>query len=505
MPGQTDYSMADAPKSWQSRWEQWDVSRKMEQRELDMSLFAPLRFPSVSFVAAMLFVALPSGAAPLISPAAGSDAILALRSDTQGELRLKYHVERDNHPPEIVSIGVAKDYHYKNSAIGLWINDYRLRRIFRLTADSQLINDSMYADVWYRRAELENRVAITDALKKAGVDAGKGFAAQDPFWAETELGLVTPNFPRPDLHRVESKGRIQWSLGADQVVAIRYRPEPVPEAVRAGLRRWWPSMAPMHPEIVDELAVSGRVPEELWVKQMVNAGKSFETVHWSLIQAEWIEQARYPLPAGRTAVPTESRGAYPQIFSTLSSSVADQRQPQSQDAYRARAESAIDHGAGLEAMVWIIEMQLAAGVKSTCAAPSITDTCALAARAGPLAKADSRTAIAFAAHSPDAAERPQFDSLPNAYVLRLLWATRPPGKDVKYEDAEHDLLMALQTSPIANFCKDTGDFYAHAWHPFAAWQVWDLGRLMAGHRSGDLLDAVDALEADVVRREPTFF
>jgi hypothetical protein len=465
----------------------------------------PSRFPSVALIAALSVLAFPSGASPLISPAAGSDSVLAMRSVTQGELRLRYRVERDNNPPETVDIGLAKDYHYKNSAVGLWINDYRLRRIFRLLPASQLINDSMYADVWYRRAELENRAAITGALKKAGIDAGNGFAAQNPFWAETELGLVSANFPRPDLHRVESKDKTQWLLGTDEVVAIRYRQEPVPEVLRAGLRRWWPSIASIHPEIVDQLALSGRVPEELWVKQMVNAGKSFETVHWSLSQAEWIEQAKYPLPAGRTTVPTESRGAFPQIFSTLSAIVAEQRKPQPQDVYQARAESAIAHGAGLEAMVWIIEMQLAAGAKPACAAPSTTDYCALTARAGPLAKLDSRTALAFAAHSPDAADRPQFDSLPNAYVLRLLWATRPPGKDVKREDSEHDLLVALQASPIANFCKDTGDFYARSWHPFAAWQVWDLGRLMAGHRSGDLLDTVDAIEADVVRREPAFF
>jgi len=59
-----------------------------------MSLFAPLRFPSVSFVAAMLFVALPSGAAPLISPAAGSDAILGVAFGHPGRVELKYHVER---------------------------------------------------------------------------------------------------------------------------------------------------------------------------------------------------------------------------------------------------------------------------------------------------------------------------------------------------------------------------------------------------------------------------
>jgi hypothetical protein len=55
------------------------------------------------------------------------------------------------------------------------------------------------------------------------------------------------------------------------------------------------------------------------------------------------------------------------------------------------------------------------------------------------------------------------------------------------------------------FCKDTGDFYARIWQVFAAWQVWDLGRLMAGHSSGDLLDQVDTLEVELVRREPAFF
>ncbi len=457
-------------------------------------------------MAMLAWLALPCGAAPLISPVAGSDAVLAMRTDTQGELRLKYRVERENHPPETVDMGLAKDYHYKNSPGGLVIDDYRLRRIFRVSPESQLTNDSLYAEVWYRRAELENRAGINAMLKKAGVDAAaKGITAEDPFWAETELGLVTPNFPRPDLHRAESKGWIEWSLGADEVVAVRYRPEPVPETVRAGLRRWWPSMISVHPQIADELALSGRVPEELRVKHRVDAGKSFETVHWSLIHAEWVKEAKYPLPPGRAAVPTEPRGAFPQIFSALSESVADQRRPPTQDVYRARAESAIAQSAGLEAVVWVIEMQLAAGTTSTCAAPSITDSCALAARAGPLAQQDSRTAIAFAAHSPDAADRHQFDSLPNAYVLRLLWATRPPGKDVKFQDSEHDLLTALQASPIANFCKDTGDFYARSWRPFAAWQVWDLGRLMAGHRSGDLLDGVDAIEAEVVRREPAFF
>jgi hypothetical protein len=57
---------------------------------------------------------------------------------------------------------------------------------------------------------------------------------------------------------------------------------------------------------------------------------------------------------------------------------------------------------------------------------------------------------------------------PNAYLLRLLWATRAPGKGVPSGENERDLLAALRASPIANFCKDTGDFYAARWQPLAA-------------------------------------
>jgi SOS response regulatory protein OraA/RecX len=287
----------------------------------------PSRIYFTLFLAALALRAVSSETIPHISPASGSDAILAIRSDAQAELRLQYRVERDSAPPETVTVGLAKDYHYKDSAAGLWINDYRLHRIFRVQPGSQLINDSLYADAWVRGAELENRAMISTMLKKAGVDSSKGMAAQDPYWAETELGVTTSKFSRPNLKRSESKERISWAFGKDEVVAVRYRQDLVPDGVRAALRRWWPSLAPIHPQIADELAQSGRVPQEMWDKQMVHAGKSFETAHWSLIHAEWIEKAKYPLSPGLAAVPTESRGAFPEVFSTLVAAVAEQRRP----------------------------------------------------------------------------------------------------------------------------------------------------------------------------------
>src|ERR1700676_4282328 len=77
--------------------------------------------------------------------------------------------------------------------------------------------------------------------------------------------------------------------------------------------------------VIGNVTLSGRMPEELWVRQMVHAGKSFETAHWLLTHAEWIENAQYPLSLGLAVVPTESRGAFPEIFNTLVSAVAEQR------------------------------------------------------------------------------------------------------------------------------------------------------------------------------------
>lgn len=169
-------------------------------------------------------------------------------------------------------------------------------------------------------------------------------------------------------------------------------------------------------------------------------------------------------------------------------------------------EGAIHRNAGLEGLLWLIEMSLAKGQPfGPCPAGDTTAHCSMAARVGPLAKSDPRTVVAFKQNAPDESERAQFDSLPNAYLLRLLWATRPAGKDVHPDENERDLLAALRASPIANFCKDTGDFYAAEWQPMAAWQAWDLGRLMAGHAKGDLLDSIDTLESSLATGEPAFF
>jgi hypothetical protein len=444
-------------------------------------------------------------AAPAVLPSAGSDAVLALHSAPAGELRLEYRREVEGKPTQTLRVGISDSYHYLDDGDLLAVRDYKLRRIFRVRKD-QFVNQSLYAEVWFRAMEVRNRLNIARMLEKGGVQPpASATDVTDPFWIESDVGAMAPDAPQPELKRVDDKERVRWLLQGKEVAAVRYDSQPVPEQIRARLQRFWPTFTQVHPQIAAALAESGRMPAELWVKQK-RMGKEAVVAHWTLVSSHWEAAAAYPLPAGLVAHPSTDAGAYPEIFATLAAAVAEKKVPPAQDVYASRADAALGRGAGLEALTWVIEMSLAQGRPAEqCQADDPTPRCTLLRRAGPVAKADSRTAIASQKNSPDKSDRPQFDSLPNAYLWKLLWATRPPGKDVSFRDSERDLLAALKASPVANFCKDTGDFYAAAWQPFAAWQVWDLGRAMAGHTEGDLLDAIDTLEGRLAAGEPASF
>ncbi len=454
-------------------------------------------------------VAAASGAAAL-SPLDGSDAVLRQHARPAGEYRVQYRVERDGGPVETVAVGVAADYDYDDGTRGHNVRDYRERRVYRVTATHGLANDSLYAQVWYRAAELQNRIAIAGAIRAAGIDQGgerlKLAATTDPFWQETELGLVHPSLPRPQLTRRDDGGRTRWLRGEGEVVAARFDGEPVPAAARAGLKRLWLQIARIHPQIADELCAGGRMPAELWVLETSHSGQPPVTAHWTASGARWLEAAPFPLAAGLAAEPTSSGGAFAAVYDELARAVRGRLAPPPPATYAERAQAAIARGAGVEAYLWVIEMSLAAGVQSgACAAQDASERCMLLARVKPLLLADPRRAAITAPAAPDAATRAAFDDVPNAYLQRLLWATRPPAKDVPVGQGEQDLLAALRASPVANFTKDTGDYYLQHWQPAQAWQVWDLGRRMAGHRDGDLLESVAAVERELERKLPDYF
>lgn len=458
-------------------------------------------------ILALQLWAWPAAAEPTLSPAAGSDEFLKLRSDTEGELRLTYRQEVTGSPPATVSLGLASDYDYLDDGSSLAIHDYRLRRILIRQPDRRFVNSSLFAEVWVRGAELENRVRVVRAGAAAGgLDLSKAPGVSDPFWIESELGMVHQSLPRPALRRTGDAASMIWQTDGGEVAAAQFREGTVPDEVRPGLRRLLATATKLHPAIADAIAARGQMPWDLRYKLVLPDQRTFGTAHWTLMKTEWVASARYPLPPGLKAAPAESRGAFPEIFATLAEDVTQRRRPPAESVYVGRIKAAVARRAGLEAFLWVTEMQLAEGPVSPACPPNDTKAfCQLAREIGPLAKEDPRTAIAFAPQAPIAADRHKFDDLPNAYLLGVLFATRPHARDADPAIDERALLAGIKASPVANFCKDIGDFYLQRWDPVAAWQAWDLGRAMAGHRQGDLLDAIDTRESQLVLLAPSFF
>lgn len=434
-----------------------------------------------------------------VSPADGTDAVLALHAKSGGELQLRFTRAVADQDPQSILVGIGSDYFYTRDARSQLVYDFSQRRIYTVGSGGRFLNNSMFAEVWIRVTELENRVRLRKAALSSSLPSGSVASEQEPFWMETQMGIISPDLPRPPLERHESDGRIHWTLGHAEVAVVRYVEEPVPDAVRGGLRRFWSTVVHLHPAITEDIAASGQIPRQLWfLSQPAAVDEQPIVTHWTLTARHWEPEAPFPLPPHLDALPARTAGAYPQIFALLSGEVAQNAKPPAQDAYLARVHAAIDHRSGLEAAVDLIEMNLAVGQAQTqCREGDPREVCVLAAKTARLVKSDPLYAIAFAANSPDATQRPKFDGLRESPVLRLLWATKPPGNGVGRDDTERDVLAALTYSPVANFTKGAGDFYIVGRDPFAAWQVWDLGRQMAGHRRGDLLQTVDSLEDEL--------
>jgi len=246
------------------------------------------------------------------------------------------------------------------------------------------------------------------------------------------------------------------------------------------------------------------MPAELQLGQTPST-KPNGMVRWTLLEAHWNPAARFPLPPHLEAAPATAAGLYPKVFAILSARINHRAAPPSQETYKLRAEAALWRGRGLEAELWLIEMDLARGAPEVCEPGDASAYCKLSAQAESLAHSDPRISSAFGESAPSAEERGRFHDLPALYVLQLLWARLPPRTSAGGSTWESDLLAALEASPVANFCKDAGVLYLSQGRPFAAWQTWDFGRSMVGHVPGDLLDSVDVLEADLTMKEPAFF
>lgn len=460
--------------------------------------------------AALLFIGLVVLAAPAwaepprISPLATARDIRAGHASRSGEWRLTYSAAGPQGDEAPVVVALASDYVLRQDK-GTQIFDFAHARIYSVTpGEGGFANDSLHAMALFRIHELQNRKVLSGALAAAKMDAPPPHL--DPFWAECELSMVLPNQAPPVVRREGENTLALWH-GESLAARATLGPE-APAALRSKLIRLWRHALPMHPQMARELAATGRAPASLEVP--VLGGDRVGLRKLILAKAEWIEPADFPLP--ETAVPAPERGS-PATIAILGAAREAARsgaRAPTLDEYVARIKGSLARGASLEAALWSMEAVLAgsADMAAICPTPqNAGEPCQTLRQAFRAGMADPRASVLFA-KGPLKKETslPDLSGLSNAHVGRLLTATRLVMGGGGGAGVENAYQAALGSGPgVVGYYKDIGDYYVRYYQHPTAWRLYDLGRMLPGHRQGDLLSEIDRMEAKLRKDFPELY
>src|SRR5580704_1441282 len=187
----------------------------------------------------------------------------------------------DGAAPQVV-IGVGPDIIYREDGQNRLVVDLRLGRIYDVKAGHYL--DTPIAPyVGFRDFELTNRLWMSQAMAKAGIDQSK-VAMTDPFWRSVELKITPPNEPPPAV-TTRTEGRDTVFLYRDAEVT-RWRPadDALPAPVASTLARTLLWFFEVHPTFIARFAKEGRAPAHLLVH--VQFPKA-HTDDYELVGSQW--------------------------------------------------------------------------------------------------------------------------------------------------------------------------------------------------------------------------
>jgi hypothetical protein len=216
-----------------------------------------------------------------------------------------------------------------------------------------------------------------------------------------------------------------------------------------------------HPQIAAELAAAPSCPKSCGSRAPARGIRELRDLARARASAEWVAQAKRPLPPGLPASPTLLNGAFSEIFATLASNASQRALPPSEKTYFARP---LSHQAGLEALLRDIEVWLARGKPpTTCPLPDTDPACSplpVQARSGNRSAHRSGIPTSLSARSVRAPCQPA------SCASCGQPARRGPASTLRRTSAA--LWRPSRRAAVTNLCKDTSNLYVKAWHALPA-------------------------------------
>jgi hypothetical protein len=401
---------------------------------------------------------------------------------------------------ETTTVGLGGHYLSLQSAGRKTIYDLRSKRIIRINLGrSEYYEESLFADVGFRVAELQNRLRISDAMNEAKID--KSRIPYDRFQQESLFSMQLPaQDVAADPHEIKvevSDGAMTFLRNGQWVVRVTPSKHALPEPAAGQFVRFLAIGCKIHPQIRRKIIEAGRVPEKMEYR-------AFNPPHaYTITMAfqKMTESDGEDLPIGKEfRLAADADGPLSDILAELKR----RETPPTRGEAEAFARSALDEKKYLDAMLAAVEYQTQSGE------PRLE----IMTEIGPHARTDPQLRLyvegVLSANNPQAAaaglrglDAIDRAGLKKGYVIDITRANAL--MTLKRPNEARDLFLAvLKCNPfIAGAYKDLGELYAEGFGMSLAWKCWDIGRGI--YPNHPLLQEINKREQWLQERLPDFF
>jgi hypothetical protein len=494
-----------------------------------MKIFRPHRLAAL-VAAAILGVAAAradDAPPPIANPSLLPSSVLTLRGPEKdkAQLRLSFERTRDGDTVSPLKVWIGADYFALFEGTRETIYDLRLRRRFVVDqAAGSMTNFSLYGDVIFRQIELTRRIELEKALHQDPEQTNIP-ESLDPFWIESEVGLVIPGAPPDKIERHDRGDGIAVFLyrGAE-VAMFKAGSHEVPSALRHSFGAFLRHALPIHPAIAAAVSETGSVPAEL---DFISEAKGqMQAVAWRLDQAE-AKSDDFPLSGGLSLQLLPAGGddanvaLLRQVLNSMIEALAGRADqgPRPVAVYRAEIDSALKDNRRFEAALLLTELALQWGRGAAACDPDDKDAaaqgpCHSKAEIDKLMSADPRAVAMFQAmglqtRDPDKAlvmwRTIERSDVADRYVVDIFLARLLSVRGEREEASWSFAAAFAGNAYIPTLYRDLGDHFARGERTDLAWFCYDLGRALPNRAEADALSNIDELERKLVEQFPELF
>ena len=392
--------------------------------------------------------------------------------------------------PQKLRVVLATDYLEFEDSDGRVVHDFVSKQSHLVSGD-EYVRRSLYADIGFRVAELQNRMRLLQAVRQANPENLKG----EEVTIEHLFGIDDEN-TEANINKTEG-AVISYGYKGNLLAEFSKKGRPLTQEQSKEFVRFLRYYCGGHPDILSEVQVRAILPETFRID--VSNVTEVTSYKFRTLEAQDCDPPHPDFSALRpTELPPEPMGTLLALGMQLNPAAAEDAAV----ALTARAEKARLGGSMLEAALAYFEVLLMRGEES----PRVL-----------VEERDAFMADPGAKQLFEALLMGDTDPERSAAMLQGLEGKAPRGDHVlkifeagmmsaqgQSERARELYMKALAVNPaIAGVWKDLGDLYHGDFKMDEAWLCWDVGRRLAPKHA--MLGDISKLEAALRSNYPGFF